>query len=670
MPAYIDTSIKDFLNTSTGELLANLHQAYANDGFSKQYTTQSIAWEISIDLIKHELRQNLDLNDISDWRILLELPLYRLRKRIDLVIAGNKFVAIVEIKIGSEVFLSTDKAQAQEYALDLRDFHEYSSDIPLIPVLWCTEATEQSLQKINIDSGVLDPVIRIGKGQFKNLIATLVTSSTDAAIKVKSNWGQGAYKPVPSVIVAATAIFSGHGVEEITRSDAVNLQEASANIVNLIEEAKLSKQRYLIFLTGVPGSGKTLAGLNVVHQTDQIEGRKSGDVVYLSGNTPLVTVLREALTEDEHARLKREKTTIKKSDIRSRVRTRIQHIMGFLEEYLKTSPTKPPHERAIIFDEAQRAWDAKFGKQKFNRSASEPALLLEIMGRHDGWSVIVGLIGGGQEINTGENGMAEWGNALRSLSKEKKAEWTIFGPKGMGKGINATAHLGLGDISDFKIHESGSLTLDVPLRSFRSPRLNDWVSAVLDHDSNLAAKIKLEMKKFPLLLTRSSETAISWLRESSLGQRRYGLLSSSTNVRLRAYGFGVSLSANDGKNIADWYLKSKTDIRSSFSLEVTANEYTTQGLEIDFVGLCWGGDFLSSKQNNLWKTSRFSGTSWNIANGDRRRFIVNSYRVLMTRAREGMIIWVPKGDANDSTREIKSLDATAEFLESCGAELI
>ena len=174
MPAYIDTSIKDFLNTSTGELLANLHQAYANDGFSKQYTTQSIAWEISIDLIKHELRQNLDLNDISDWRILLELPLYRLRKRIDLVIAGNKFVAIVEIKIGSEVFLSTDKAQAQEYALDLRDFHEYSSDIPLIPVLWCTEATEQTLQKINIDSGVLDPVIRIGKGQFKNLIAIII----------------------------------------------------------------------------------------------------------------------------------------------------------------------------------------------------------------------------------------------------------------------------------------------------------------------------------------------------------------------------------------------------------------------------------------------------------------------------------------------------------------
>ena len=666
MPAYIDKSIEQFLTTPDRQLLADLHSAYASDGFVAQYTSQTIAWEVSLPLIKAALRSaHESAEGIAQWRILMELPLYRLRRRIDLLLVAPQAVAVVEIKAGEHQFHSTDRRQVEEYALDLRDFHEYSHGVPILPVLWCTEAPARHAYLPGLEVGVAEEVIEVGSQQFPAFVSRFASLIARLPQCVREDWSNGAYSPVPSVIEAATALFAGHGVREIAQADATNLKDAAEAVVSLIKRARAEKRRALIFLTGVPGSGKTLAGLQVVHRAVESEGRHSGDVVYLSGNTPLVTVLREALTEDEYDRRKLAGETVTKKDVRSAVRARIQHIMDFLKQYLSDTDQRPPHEHAIVFDEAQRAWDAAYGRQKFGRSASEPRLLIDIMSRHSDWSVIIGLIGGGQEINSGENGMMEWGDALRSLPQATRSEWHVYGPPEMRDGDQATAHLGLGDLPGMTIHEDPNLTLTVPLRSYRSPRVADWVSALLDGDQESARELISEVEKFPIHITRDPGEAMDWLRSQGRGERRYGMVASSGASRLRAEGFGVSLNATAGQDIAYWYLRPRGDVRSSFALEVTANEYTTQGLELDFVGICWGGDL--SWSNDRWVTRRFAGTAWQMASGERRRFILNSYRVLLTRAREGVVIWVPRGDANDPTRDPISYDRTAEFLLACGA---
>jgi hypothetical protein len=394
LPAYIDESVLDLLNTPDRELIARLHQAYASDGFVSQYTSQTIAWDISVGLIRTGLQAAISSGiDVARWRALLELPLYRLRRRVDLLLVTPQALAVIELKIGGDQFQSADRWQVEEYALDLRDFHEFSHEVPILPVLWCTEAQAEPPHVPSLRAGVADAVVNVGRGQFSRFVSDFAAQITALPEIVRKDWSRGAYSPVPSVIEAATSLFAGHGVEEITRRDAANLDEAAETILSLIRQARDRKRRYIIFLTGVPGSGKTLAGLHVVHRTYESESRVSGDVVYLSGNTPLVTVLREALTEDDYRRRLQAGESPKKDAVRSSVRARIQHIIDFLREYLSDLETRPPHERAIVFDEAQRAWDADYGKHKFGRSASEPRLLLDIMARHDDWSVIVGLIG-------------------------------------------------------------------------------------------------------------------------------------------------------------------------------------------------------------------------------------------------------------------------------------
>ncbi len=669
MPAYVDLSIHDLLETRDEELLGQLHRAYAGDGFVSQYTSQTLAWDASVPLLKTGLAYVVGrLPAAYAWRVLLELPLYRLRRRVDLIVASQQALAVIELKVGENAFDSTDRQQVEEYALDLRDFHESSHGVPIIAALWCTEAETQRKYLPQMAPGVAEPVVEIGRGQFGQFLVEFGQAAAAPPSVVKEDWGQGAYRPVPSVIEAATSLFAGHGVEENAQADAVNLDDAAESIVSLIKRSQGEGLRSLIFLTGVPGSGKTLAGLQVVHRTVEARDRSTGDVVYLSGNTPLVTVLREALTEDEYTRKRRSGENTRKGEVRSSVRARIQHIMDFLKEYISDTDERPPHERAIVFDEAQRAWDASYGRQKFGRSASEPSLLLDIMSRHEDWSVIIGLIGGGQEINSGENGMAEWGDALRALPPSRRSEWSIFGPSGMSQGDQATAFLGLGDVPGVTVHEVDDLTLTVPLRSYRSPLVADWVAAVLDARAEDALSLMERVGEFPIVLTRESGAAMAWLRKQGRGERRYGMVASSYASRLRAEGLGVSLNATDGRDIAYWYLAPRSDVRSSYALEVLANEYTCQGLELDFVGLCWGGDL--SIGNGSWVTRRFSGTSWNAARGDRRRFILNSYRVLLTRAREGLVLWIPRGDLSDPTRDPETYDRTADFLVECGARVL
>ena len=670
MPAYASFDVASFLAKRPGSVVGQLEIAYAHDGFVSQYTSQSRAWGDSVPLIQSQLALVVaDHRAAASWKVHLELPLYRLRKRVDLVVLTDAAIVVVELKVGESMFLGSDIRQAEEYALDLRDFHSGSLDQRIVPCLWCTDAGPSDPLLCHHRRHRVSTVHTLGREDLPRLLRQLATLPASPSL-VRDSWEHSAYRPVPSVIEAATTIFGDHDVRNIARADASNLDQTAARVVELIASARTLGHRALIFVTGVPGSGKTLAGLQSVHDAVATGGEDEGDIVYLSGNTPLVTVLREALARDRHARSAGTSKRRTIAEVRRDVRARIQHIIDFLRDAVSDGSAAAPHEHAIVFDEAQRAWDERHGQKKFSRAASEPQLLLEIMSRHDDWCALVCLVGGGQEINAGEEGVAGWGDALRNLAPDVAKSWQIHAPRQIVHGDNTTGGLGLGNLPEcMAIHDDDALSLRVPLRSYRSPRLADWVDAILRGAAVEAVDLSRELSRYPIVLSRSLDDARRWLRSQGRGRRRFGLVASSGARRLRAEGLGVSLNATDGDKIAHWYLEDSDDIRSSMALEVTANEYTSQGLELDFVGVCWGGDFLRHSETGTWMARRLQGPRWaRVRDQTRQRFTRNSYRVLLTRAREGMVLWVPRGDPSDPTRSPDALDATADFLVACGVE--
>jgi hypothetical protein len=671
VPAYARYPLGEFLVANPTEVIGSLETRHSHDGFSSQYTKQTIAWEVFLPLFQAELRSLVAAYpEAASWGILLEYPLYRLRKRIDAVILTADKIIVLEAKVGETTFRPEDERQVVDYALDLRDFHAGSRGHPLIPVLWCTNAP-LAPEDTRAQPDIVANVQRAGADQLRTVLQRFV-SSTGQCRLVLEEWDAAPYQPVPTIIQAATSIFAGHDVRAIGRADADNLAVSARRIVEVIAEAKRNCRKAVVFLTGVPGAGKTLAGLQVVHDAVTTGTEDRGDIVYLSGNTPLVEVLREALAQDTVARNRADGKRSSLKEERRLVRTRIQHINDFLKEYLKGTEMVLPHEHAIVFDEAQRAWGARQGAKKFERPKSEPSLLLEIMGRHADWCVCVCLVGGGQEINTGEEGIEGWGQALRALSGAERSQWTVYGPDDVFQGGISTGGPSLGELpSDMASVREPDLRLFVPLRSFRSPAMSEWVTAVLNADLPAAKTQAQLLGEYPILLTRSLERAKAWLRQQGRGERRYGLLASSGARRLRADGLGEILEANPSSAIAQWYLKGRNDIRSSFALEVPANEYACQGLEIDFACVCWGGDLVFAPPKNGWFFRRLSGNAWNkVRSAQVRRFIQNKYRVLLTRAREGLVIWVPQGDASDRTRKPQELKATADFLVAAGAQLL
>jgi Uncharacterized conserved protein (DUF2075). len=672
MPAYARRTIGQIIHDDAAAIVGTLQQAYAVDGFASQYTRQTQAWARVIPKLQQTFVQLLKVRpEACDWTVLLEYPLYRLRRRIDIVILACNLVVVVECKVGADVFTAQDRRQVEEYALDLRDFHAESRCRGIVPVLWSTDATSASGSVDNLairpPTTAVEAVTQVGAEGLETFLAALPQADMEASLSGET-WDRSAYRPVPNVIEAATSIFAGHDVRSIANADADNLQSAAARLVELIKQAREQGKRCLLMLTGVPGSGKTLAGLHVVHSAVAMGVERHGDIIYLSGNTPLVVVLREALARDQQLRCRagRRKSL---GDIRREVRVRIQHISDFLQEGLRGSPENPPHEHVIVFDEAQRAWDEKQGLKKFERTASEPAILLDLMSRHNDWCACICLIGGGQEINSGEEGVFGWGEALRRMQADDRQRWNIFAPPDVVHGGASAGTFTLGELPpDVEVGIETDLQLKVPQRSYRSPSLSRWVDYVLAGNAVAAQAAAQNLREYPVVITRSLSQAKSWLRERGRGERRYGLVASSGARRLRAQGLGATLNASAGDEIAQWYLNPPGDIRSSYALEVAANEYTCQGLELDFACICWGGDLLWTDALHTWTFSRLSGTAWQRVHGlGTQRFLSNSYRVLLTRAREGLVLWIPDGDDSDSTRSPGPLDDTATFLMRCGA---
>ena len=572
MPAYLAPTFDEFLIASPDAVIGRLAQAQGNVTDDQVY-----AWRQEIFILTDALSVLVEgYPRIHDFGILLEYPLFRVGRRLDAVALVGSAICVIEFKVGSEFADSAAKRQVEDYALDLRDFHAPSVGREIFPVVCPTEYIGPMLELSEATECVARTVTvsRSGLGTF--LQSLIVAESKQGSISVH-DWDCGAYRPIPPIIEAASMLYLTHSVVEIRQalSSHVNLNETVDRIAEIRQWAIENRRKAVCFVTGVPGSGKTLVGLNLVHDP-RFGGAGGGEAAFLSGNSPLVAVLREALARDA-AKSRGRAIGIE----RRNVRARIQHLMSYLRQYLDHEPGRAPHDHIVVFDEAQRAWDEAYGKQKFGRTASEPYLFLEILGRHTDWALIVALVGGGQEINTGEHGLVEWGKALLRYNEQVEAHsrWEVIGPSQLQEtsSVYGGAPLWEGEPPiSVPVKIQDGLHLPVTIRSFRNEVANEWIAAFLDGNQLAARRLAMDVASFPIFVTRSLNAARGWLRRTSRGKRRFGLLATSGARRLRAYGLGVTLNASDLPGIVNWFLAEPEDVRSSFALEVTANEFACQ----------------------------------------------------------------------------------------------
>ncbi len=392
MPAWWSVNLADFLAREPEQIVGGLATRLV-EAHSINRDTQVRAWRAQIELLRGALT-----GLPPSWHLLLEYPLLRLGRRIDAVLLTGHAVLVLEFKVGATSFTNTDRQQVEDYALDLFDFHSESRAYPIVPILVATDATPRAINwplLLNVTQ-VLDASAITLPGLLHD-----IAHRTPAAEHVldPAAWEAAPYRPVPTIVEAATMLYTRHGVAEIAeaRADVGNLTRTTNAIRAAINQATATGQHEVIFVTGIPGAGKTLCGLQAVFGAD------SG-AAFLTGNLPLVHVMREALARNARDQGRSIRAA------RQEVEGAIQPLIGFLRDNLPRH--EAPHEHVIVFDEAQRAWDADFGRRKFGHAQSEAALFLDILSRHADWAVIVALVGGGQEINTGEAGLAAWGEAL------------------------------------------------------------------------------------------------------------------------------------------------------------------------------------------------------------------------------------------------------------------
>lgn len=653
--AYYSSSIKNFLLESENSILGQLTANHRNRTLEE---LQINAWKKQIQVLKDQLGE-------FTGQLYFEFTIPRMGKRVDNIIIINDVIFIVEFKVGDGGYQKHAIEQTIDYTIDLKNFHEGSHHAKLIPLLVATNAKDNNAIMNHAD---IFNYKDIAKSNQSNLTLTLdkFIDKNESPIDV-AHWENSIYKPTPTIVEAAQALYKGHNVKEITRSDsgAINLTKTNEQINQIIEATKCNKTKSICFVTGVPGAGKTLAGLNTAVQRMKID--EDEHAVFLSGNGPLVDVLREALTRDavETSKLQTEKLTKKQAAIKANAF--IQNIHHFRDDNLKSD--KAPIEKVVVFDEAQRAWTkaqaSSFMKRKKgieNFDMSEPEFLIKVMNRHTDWCTIICLIGGGQEINTGEAGLEEWINSLKNHFKN----WHIYYSSLILESDNYIKSRGVKDWLTVNGNSKSELHLAVSVRSFRSEKLSDFVHELLDLNREVAKSIYAQIKAdYPIVITRDFDAAKRWLRDTAKGSERIGLISSSGAKRLRPLGIDVK----NAISAPSWFLNDSEDIRSSYFLEEVATEFDIQGLEIDWACVAWGGNFHLS--DGAWQYLNFKGTNWQLIGKQiTKEYLKNTYRVLLTRARQGMVLFIPEGDAIDHTRPREFYDGTWSYLKSLGIEEI
>jgi hypothetical protein len=650
--AYYSNSIERFLHDSSARILGLLaeHHQFALEDLQKN------AWVEQIAIMKRLFANHPEIQG----HIYFEFAIPRMGKRVDVVLLIGDVVFVLEFKVGEKGYPRYAIDQAVDYCLDLKNFHAESHDRKIVPILVSTNAPEAS-NELGVSADQIFFPLCANQYDLICVIQSVPISPNDP-INPES-WAASIYKPTPTIIEAAQALYRGHSVDEISRSDsgAINLSRTAYAIAQVIDNSKQRSRKSICFITGVPGAGKTLAGLNIANLRHDFEAEEHA--VFLSGNGPLVDVLREALARNEVDDKKNSDNRITKAAATTKAKSFIQNIHHFRDDAL--SSDRAPIEKVVVFDEAQRAWTkeqtASFMKQKKgipDFGMSEPDFLISVMDRHQDWAVIICLIGGGQEINRGEAGLPEWFNAL----EEGFPQWDVYVSDKLTDDEYTMGNALYPHIQENRTAIREDLHLGVSIRSFRSEKQSDFVKALLDDEPERATSIFFELKtNFPMVVTRDLDLAKNWLRSKARGNERFGIIASSGANRLRPEGINIKAKI-EPKN---WFLNSKDDVRSSYFLEEVATEFDIQGLELDWVCVGWDGNFCYSPGG--WQYRNFSGTKWqNINDASRQLFLKNSYRVLLTRARQGMVIYVPYGSETDATRSKSFYDPTFNFLRRIG----
>lgn len=660
---YYGDTISSFLSSSTEEIIGTLTLQNRFDSTREQ----NYAWEGQIAILKEAL---VDL----DGEVYFEFSIPRMGKRVDVLALIKGVVFVIEFKVGAKEYHGHDLDQTWDYALDLKNFHGPSHTTPIIPILVATKAKEAYIELIDSTQQdlTLEP-IRVNAENLRKTIQACLVYFADSTSDL-NKYVEGSYSPTPTIIEAALSLYRSHRVEEITRSDAAakNLDRTANYVLQCIREARQKSEKVICFVTGVPGAGKTLVGLRVATQRhDELEEEYNEEAetnsVYLSGNGPLVAILQEALTRDRVERAKEEGKKITKKEAKGEVKAFVQNVHHYRDEYLRDKTA--PFDHVAIFDEAQRAWNKEmtvdFMKRKKNQpnfDFSEPEFLISCLDRHEDWAVVVCLVGGGQEINRGEAGISEW---LRGV-RHSFPHWKVaISPNLKDREYDALdAIRNLENITEVRLNSD--LHLSVSMRSFRAEHLSTLVKELLDLKiSEAQASLDKLRKKYPIVLTRDLAKAKRWLKEQARGTERYGLVVSSQAQRLKPLAIDVKTPLNP----IHWFLNDKRDVRSSYYLEDVATEFQIQGLELDWVGIVWDGDLRFGKDG--WETYSFRGNKWqNINKEERKLYLINAYRVLLTRARQGMVIVVPEGNPDDHTRNAKFYDGTFHYLKEIGFNLL
>lgn len=646
--SYYSARIREFLDEKPETLLGKL---MVSDEFSTT-DLQKNAWRKEIDILQDQLRS------VENGDIAFEYTIPRMGHRIDVVCIIRGLIFLLEFKVGDSEYRKSTADQVMDYALDLKYFHELSADRYIIPISIPTEAPSVC-NEVSFMEDKISNVLKCTKDNIGLTIGSVLSSVQDQDLSI-ADWINSRYAPTPTIIEAAQAMYRNHSVKDISRNDAGahNLTATTETINQIIDDCKRNHKKAICFVTGVPGAGKTLAGLNIANERHNFDVDEHA--VFLSGNGPLVDILQAALAKDRSSRM-----GITIAEAKKETKAFIQIIHRFRDEALTTN--NPPAEKVAIFDEAQRAWNEesltdfmkrKKGVDAFNQS--EPEFLIRIMDRHQDWAVIVCLVGGGQEIYNGEAGIIDWFRALQ----KKFRNWHIY----LSDKITDSEYVGNSSIEELLTGCSYSLRpalhLGVSLRSFRSEKLAEFVKLLLDNEPSAAAAVYSELSiHYPIILTRDLDKAKEWIRKKARGTERYGLLASSEGKRLRGIGIWVPSVINH----VGWFLNEKDNVDSSYFLEVAASEFKVQGLEIDYSILAWDADLRRS--GKCFDYFKFRGTRWNhVNNMQQQKYLKNAYRVLMTRARQGMIIFVPSGTdpEDDPTRDSAFYDDIYKYLRSCG----
>jgi hypothetical protein len=661
MTCFYRSSVDEFLAQTDEYVIAHLGIAYANRGFTSQYSDQTLTWERDLKSLRTCLKRCVDKSDSARlWGLLLEFSIPRKEMRIDTVLLIRDSIAIIEAKTGTAA--SQAKRQIEEYALLLHYFHKESSNRRIVPIAVSTTAVEADISLLN--QRELFPqlatywIARVIRSSWDELFSVLVAAEDPSREQIVLEvWDESSYFPIPSILEAALALKTGLSIREIAHSEASEseIENVRLTVQECLDRARTESRHAICFLTGVPGSGKTLVGLSLAHSDEN----KGNAIHFMSGNGPLVQVLQHLFTQESMRK------GAYAPQARAEAKTLIENVHIFARNYTDDDQG-PPSNHAIIFDEAQRAWNRAQNLRKFRRDYSEPEMLLRIMERHEDWAMVIALVGGGQEINDGEAGLEEWGRALLDLSKD----WLIYAsPEVLEGGQSTAGHRLFSDtLRQKEVQTSSALHLRTSNRSLRADQLATWVNLLLDGKSDEAASLRIS-ERFPMFLARSLDETRLKLQQQGIGIERCGLVGSSGAARLRAEGLEPNSSFHADYPWEHWYLAEESDVRSSHRCEVFATEFEIQGLELDWIGLCWGGDFVWDLLRGWQLRALRHGnqTKWTaIKNEEKKIYRRNAYRVLLTRARKGMVIFVPRGNANDPTNSPEEFNATAEYLVRCG----